>query len=133
MIANRVRADVRWGRSALVLLVCAMPACRDASSGPEPPLPDGDYSFTHRFEEHPDIPSIQVSVRIRGREIVVVNNDRTDVFPAGLLENGTLLWHARSAQWIIGANATDADAPQVGGCSAGPSVVDLERRIYWTC
>lgn len=32
-----------------------------------------------------------------------------------------------------GQYPSDADAPQVGGCSEGPDVVDLVRKIYWTC
>jgi hypothetical protein len=119
-------------RHAFLLLIVTASACENTSS-PEPPLLNGEYSFTHRFAEHPDIPSIQLTVQINGRRIVLTNNDRTDVFPAGLIEEGTLMWHASSAQWIIGSSAADADASEVGGCSDGPSVVDLQRRIYWTC
>jgi hypothetical protein len=119
-------------RHAFLFLTVITSACENTSS-PEPPLPTGEYSFAHRFAEHPEIPSIQLTVRIDGPRIVLINNDRTDVFPAGLIEEGTLMWHASSAQWIIGSNAADADASDVGGCSDGPSVVDLRRRIYWTC
>ena len=29
--------------------------------------------------------------------------------------------------------ASSPVAEAVGGCSDGPEVVDLEKRIYWTC
>ena len=117
---------------AWFLLAVVVSACQ---SSKEPPLPSGDYVFTHKFAEaeQSSIPSIKVDVQIRGRHIVLINNDRTDVFPAGLLEEGTLMWHAASSQWIIGRDPTDEHAPEVGGCSTGPSVIDLGRRIYWTC
>ena len=116
------------------MLVVMLSAC-EATSNAELPLPSGDYVFVHKFAEaeHSEIPSIELTVQIRERHIVVINNDRTDVFPRGLIEEGTLIWHAASAQWIIGDSPADADAPVVGGCSDGPSVVDLQRRIYWTC
>ena len=113
-------------------LVLVISACQ---SRPEPPLPSGDYVFAHEFAEaeQSKIPSIKLDVQIRGRHIVLTNNDKTDVFPAGVIEEGTLMWHAGSRQWIIGTKPTDLDAPEVGGCSDGPQVLDLERKIYWTC
>ena len=119
-------------RYALLLLTVVTSACENTASL-EPPLPSGEYSFAHRHAERPDIPSIQLTVQIHGGRIVLINSGRTDVFPAGLIEEGTLMWHASSAQWIIGSEAADAEASDVGGCSDGPSVVDLQRRIYWTC
>ena len=117
---------------ASVLSVLAIAACQSST---EPPLASGDYVFEHKFAEaeHSSIPSIKLNVQIRGRHIVLTNNDKTDVFPAGVIEEGTLMWHATSGQWIIGTAPGDVDAPGVGGCSDGPAVVDLERKIYWTC
>lgn len=43
------------------------------------------------------------------------------------------MWHAASGQWIVGYEPGDAAAPCLGGCSDGPAVIDLEKRIYWTC
>jgi hypothetical protein len=115
-----------------LLLVLAISACQ---SSPEPPLPSGEYVFEHKFAEaeQSSIPSIKLDVQIQGRHVVLINNDRTDVFPAGIIKEGTLMWHAASGQWIIAKEPTDAEAAAVGGCSDGPELVDLERRIYWTC
>jgi len=100
----------------------------------EPPLPSGDYLFMHKFAEGEQsrFPGGKMTVQIRGRHIVVIN-DTAGTFPVGVIDEGTLMWHAPSGQWIIGTEAEDADAPDVGGCSDGPSVIDLQRRIYWTC
>jgi hypothetical protein len=117
---------------ACLLSVLVISACQ---SDVEPPLPSGDYVFMHKFAEaeQSNIPSIKLDVQIRGRHIVLINHDKTDVFAGGVIKEGTLMWHAASGQWIIATEPTAADAPDVGGCSDGPEVVDLERRIYWTC
>ena len=117
---------------AWILLALTISACQ---SSIEPPLSSGDYVFLHKFAEaeHSNVSSIKLDVQIRDRHIVLTNNDKSDVFPAGVIAEGTLMWHATSGQWIVGNEPTDVDAPEVGGCSDGPEVVDLERKIYWTC
>jgi hypothetical protein len=119
-------------RRTCLFLVALLGACGRTSEA-ELPLSSGEYVFTHRFAEHPDIPSIELTVRIRGRHVTVTNDAEAAVFPRGLIEEGTLMWHSRSGQWIIGAEPADAEAPVVGGCSDGPSVIDLRRKVYWTC
>ena len=104
-----------------------------AASDPPIPLPSGEYEFMHRFAEHPTIPSIRLTVRINGSHVVVVNPKASDPFPAGVLDEGTLMWHAASEQWIIGREEADRSLRDVGGCSGGPEVVDLQNRVYWTC
>ena len=114
---------------ALILLL----ASAATVAGKPLPIKAGQYKFAHHFAEDPSFPSITVDVRIRGRHIVVTNNDKTDVFPHGVLSEGTLIWHSASKQWIIGDTQKDADLSDVGGCSDGPEVVDLKNRVYWTC
>ena len=43
------------------------------------------------------------------------------------------MWHPASKRWIIGEKPSDRSLQEVGGCSDGPEVVDLVRKIYWTC
>jgi hypothetical protein len=113
-------------------LALAVAACQSST---EPPLASGEYVFVHKFAEaeQSNIPSIKLDVQIRGRHIVLTNNNESSAFPAGVIAEGTLMWHAGSGQWIIGTEPADAEAPEVGGCSDGPEVVDLERKVYWTC
>jgi hypothetical protein len=97
------------------------------------PIADGDYVFQHRFAEHPDMPSVALAAAIKGSHITLSNSQPSDVFPSGIIAEGSLMWHARTRQWIIGDSLSDKGATEVGGCSAGPEVVDLQNRIYWTC
>lgn len=105
------------------------------ATAPAPLLPiaDGDHVFQHRFAEHPDMPSVALVATIKKGHITLTNSQPSDVFPSGIIAEGTLMWHARTRQWIIGDDQSDKDASEVGGCSAGPEVVDLQNRIYWTC
>ncbi len=100
---------------------------------PAPPLADGEYVFRHRFAEQPEMKSIHLVVRIRGKHITVTNRENARVFPLGLLDEGELEWHDKWRVWIVAHDPRDKLAPEVGGCSDGPTVVDLVARVYWTC
>lgn len=97
------------------------------------PLPDGNYTFHHKFAEHPNMPSIKLNAKIEGNRIILINNDKKGVFPLGLIVDAPLYWHEKSKQWIILNFEEDKNALDVGGCSDGPEVIDLIRKIYWTC
>ncbi len=104
-------------------------------AGAAPPLPirSGQYTFQHRFAEHPTVKSISFTAKINGTHIVLINKAKSDVFPKGVIAEGTLMWHAGSGQWIIGQEASDQLVKDVGGCSDGPEIIDLQKKIYWTC
>ena len=121
-------------KRAFVLFAAATLAA-GCSTAPQPrvPLPSGAYAFEHRYAEQPQHPGMSLEVTIRGRHIVVFNPVASGPFPAGVLAEGRLWWHAASGQWIVAYAREDRTAEDVGGCSDGPEVVDLERKIYWTC
>jgi hypothetical protein len=100
--------------------------------GAPPPIRDGEYTFQHRFAEHPSIPSV-AQVRFGNGRVVVTNTTPGTPFPMGVVAEGQLLWNGRVGQWIIARTPADQDATEVGGCSDGPEVIDLEKRVYWTC
>ena len=119
-------------KHSLLLSAFFIASCSAAS---DPPIPtaSGKYMFQHRFAEHPSMSSIPLNVTIDGSHIVVANPTASDPFPAGILAEGELMWHAASGQWIIGHKESDRSIQDVGGCSDGPEVVDLAAKIYWTC
>ncbi len=115
------------------MLAICLTSCVAAASAPRLPLQSGTYSFQHKFAEHPDMPSVSLVAKISGGRIKLINNTQSTVFPKGIIASGKLMWHSTSSQWIIGHSKSDQSATEVGGCSDGPEVVDLEHRIYWTC
>lgn len=108
-------------------------AARMAAPQPDIPLKSGNYVFQHRYAEQPNMSSFKLTARIKGRHIVLTNPKASEPFPAGVLTEGELFWHAPSSQWIIVTVPEDRQASEAGGCSDGPEVVDLLQKIYWTC
>ncbi|MFT4763802.1 MAG: hypothetical protein ACI9OH_000892 [Oleispira sp.] len=96
-------------------------------------ISDGEYVFQHKFAEHPNMPSIQLNVIVKGVLVTVINADDDEIFPLGIIDQGELFWHKGSDQWIIVDTPEDKDAKDVGGCSVGPTVIDLKEMVYWTC
>ena len=123
----RHRMKQAFALSAVLIAGC------NAVSEPAVPIRSGEYTFQHRFAEHPAMPSIALKATITGKRIALVNPEASDPFPAGVLAEGELMWHTASKQWIIGHNTSDRVVRDVGGCSDGPEVVDLVGKIYWTC
>ena len=114
-----------------LLLFCLLPLSLGATE--RPPLRDGEHAFRHRSAEHPNLPAHPLVARITGTRIVLVNRKASSVFPIGVVAEGELMWHAASKQWILGQDPADRTAEEVGGCSDGPEVVDVKKKVYWTC
>jgi hypothetical protein len=117
----------------LAFFVALMVSSAHAGSAPPLPIRPGQYTFQHKFSEHPGIKSIPLTAKISGTHIVLINKTKSDVFPKGIIAEGALMWHADSKQWIIGQEPSDQNVKDVGGCSDGPEVIDLQKKIYWTC
>jgi len=116
-----------------LLMILFIPLAYSAEVKKVLPIKNGDYQFQHKFAEHPDMESIHFLVKIRGSHIAVLNVESSDVFPMGLIEEGTLMFHEGEQEWIISTSPNDINAKEVGGCSDGPTVVDLIKKIYWSC
>ena len=101
----------------------------------DPPLPikSGKYTFQHRDAEFPKSRGFLVKVSIQGYKVVVTNPKPYGPIPSGVLYEATLMWHAKTRQWILGHSDSDREAPEVGGCSDGPEVIDFKAHIIWTC
>jgi hypothetical protein len=104
-----------------------------ATAEPRLPIQSGQYVFQHRFAEQPTTLSISLVAKIHGHHIQLFNETASQVFPKGVIAEGTLVWHVKTRQWIIAEVDADRRAKDVGGCSDGPEVVDLQQKIYWTC
>jgi hypothetical protein len=117
--------------SRTLTLLCLLPFAPGAVE--RLPIRDGEHAFRHRSTEHPNLPAHPLVARISGTRIVLVNRKASSVFPLGVVAEGELMWHAASKQWILGHDPADRTVEEVGGCSDGPEVVDLLKRVYWTC
>ena len=118
--------------NVIIFLVCLV-LSGSGQADPELPINSGEYVFQHRDAEFPSSPGFPVRVTIRGDEITVTNQKAYGPIPSGVIDQGTLMWHSMTNQWILGYGDADREAPEIGGCSDGPNVVDFEARIIWTC
>jgi hypothetical protein len=116
----------------ICLLTCAAYQVALASP-PEQPLATGRYEFQMRSALHPGTKDIKLIAEIIDDYIELINADSDEVYDFGVVESGTLMWHAASRQWIIVDSEEDRNATDVGGCSGGPHVIDLVKLEYWTC
>ena len=118
--------------AALLLVSWSLTAYGATRERPVPVKP-GVYTFQYRDAEFRQRPGTPVKVRIRGRHITVVNEKAAGPFPAGVIEEATLMWHAKSRKWILGDTREDRDADDVGGCSGGPLTIDFKNKVIWFC
>ena len=74
----------------------------------------------------------KVEVLIRGDSIFVRSYHGLSLEKGELIDSGILIKH-KSGKWIIAQSVNDKYADEIGGCSDGPSVIDLENKKYWLC
>ena len=98
---------------------------------------DGTYTYKIAFAEWGGKSlGSSVTVVIKGNSIKVIANDKTNLSgtrKGDIIEQGIILKHKKTGQWIIGNKANDIFAKEVGGCSEGPRVIDFKNRKWWTC
>ena len=117
----------------LLFIIAMIVSVDGIASTPHQPLRSGQYTFQHRFAAQPNFPSIPLMVKISGNHITLINQSDSAFMPKGVIDRGTLMWHSKSKQWIVGHTGLDRRAEEVGDCANGPAIVDLQKRIYWTC
>lgn len=99
-------------------------------------IDDGEYTFTIAFAEW-DGQSLGATCKvvIKGNSVIVLHDgNRTLSGRAGeIIDEGFIMQHKATGKWIVGKTENDKLAPEVGGCTDGPSIIDLENRIFWLC
>lgn len=117
-----------------LLLVFVLVSCKQ-SGKEESEIPQGTFEyelFFSEFGQHPDAVTASVDVVIKGNEIEVLQNDKTDLPGDKLIIKGILLKH-KSGTWVIGRTEDDKDADEVGGCTDGPIPIDFEKKLIEWC
>jgi hypothetical protein len=96
---------------------------------------NGTYTYQVAFAEwQGKSMGATVLVKIKGDSIYVIHNGGSLSGQKGeVIDSGIIMKHRKTGQWIIGHTPGDKDAPEVGGCSEGPSVIDFNRKKFWLC
>jgi len=97
---------------------------------------DGVYTYAIAFAEWGGkTMGATCTVMIKGDSIKVIHNGKAGLtgHKGDILDQGIILKHKKTGEWIIGHSLRDKDAPEVGGCTDGPSVIDFKKKIFWSC
>jgi len=97
---------------------------------------NGTYTYQIAFAEwNGKSLGATCSVIIKGDSVKVIHNGTKSLTgnKGDIIDQGILLKHKLTGKWIIAHDRKDVDAIEVGGCSDGPSVIDIKRRRFWTC
>jgi hypothetical protein len=95
----------------------------------------GTYTYTILFAEWQNKSlGTTCKVVVKRDSIKVINNGtgRLTGKKGDVIEQGIIMKH-KSGKWIIGHSKKDKYAPEIGGCSGGPSVIDFKRRKFYIC
>ncbi len=96
---------------------------------------DGTYTYSIAFAEWQGKSlGATCTVIIKGDSIKVLHNGKGNLTgnKGDIIDAGIIMKH-KSGKWIIGHNAKDKNADDIGGCSDGPRVIDFKRKKVWSC
>lgn len=97
---------------------------------------NGIYKYTVAFAEwNGESLGSTCTVIIKGDSIRVIHNGKGTLSgnKGDIIDQGILVKHTKTGNWIIAHSIEDKDAAEVGGCSEGPSVIDFRRKKFWRC
>lgn len=98
--------------------------------------PDGNYIFDMAFAEFQGKSmGAQVRVKIKGDRIKVIYEGVGNLTAENgtIFEEGLIIKHQKSGEWIISQNPKDKFAEEIGGCSDGPAIIDFINKKFWAC
>jgi hypothetical protein len=93
---------------------------------------NGKYTYAIAYWEWGSKPrNLTCEVVIKGDSVKVYSND--PAYKGQLIDEGVLLLHKKSGKWIIGHTPDARNAPRVGGCEEGPTVIEFKKKRVWLC
>ena len=113
----------------IILLFVAI-SCSSTPRTPE----NGTYDYRIEFAEFVEgAMTVPCKVQFKNDSVFVINIEDNFLGAKGdTLDTGILTMH-KSGRWIILHNEDELNADEVGGCTDGPTVIDIEKKIYWMC
>lgn len=77
---------------------------------------------------------VSCSVYIKGDSITLIHDGSNLSGNEGeILEQGILMKHVSTGKWIIANDPQDIYALEIGGCTGGPTIIDLIDKQVWFC
>jgi hypothetical protein len=97
---------------------------------------DGTYKYNIAYWEWGGkARNATCTVVIKGDSVLVLSNGEGENAgeKGSSIDGGRLMYHKKSGKWIIGHRPEAKNAPKVGGCAEGPTVIEFGRRRVWLC
>ncbi len=97
--------------------------------------PTGTYTYAVKWAEWPNMtgPNVKVVIKKDSVFVYALDSNMTLSSKGDILAKGILIFHKKTSQWIIATKLEDKDAPEVGGCSDGPTIIDFKNKWFWLC
>ena len=98
--------------------------------------PDGTYSYEIAWAEWGGKTlGATCTVVVLGDSIKVIHDGNESItgIKGTIMDQGIIMKHEKTGFWIIGHSENDKNAPNVGGCSEGPSRIDFQKKQWWSC
>jgi hypothetical protein len=92
---------------------------------------DGTYTYSIAFEEYGGKTlGSTCTVIIKGDSIIIVHNGKANLTgkKGDVMDEGIIMKHIKTGKWII-AHPSDINAPEIGGCGSGPTIIDLNVKF----
>jgi hypothetical protein len=97
---------------------------------------DGTYTYSIAFAEWGGkSPGATCTVVIKGDSIKIIHNGKGNLTgkKGDIIDEGIIMKHKKTGNWIIGHDKKDKDAEEIGGCSEGTAIIDFKRKRFWSC
>jgi len=98
--------------------------------------PDGTYIYDIAYAEwQGKSMGEKVKVVIKGNSIKIISegNPSMTAKKGEILDEGLLIKHNSTGEWLISNNPSDANLDAYGGCAGAPMIIDFVNKKYWTC
>jgi len=98
--------------------------------------PDGNYIYDIAYAEwQGQSMGEKVLVIIKGNAIKIISegNPSMTAKKGDLLDQGVLIKHNVTGDWLISSDPSDANLEAYGDCVGSPMVIDFKAKKYWTC
>lgn len=99
------------------------------------PVDSGRYTFAIAFAEFQgQTLGASCDVIIEDDRVTVLHNGQSRIQGSAgdVIVKGYIRRH-RSGEWIVSEKSGDENAAEIGGCTDGPYIIDLENRVFWMC
>jgi hypothetical protein len=96
----------------------------------------GTYTYSISFEEWEGKSlGATCTVIINKDSIKIIHSGKGDLTGKNgdILDQGIIMKHKKSGNWIVAYSPNDIYAKEIGGCTGGPTIISFKLKKWFTC